>query len=71
MADKTLTCKDCGAEFVFTEGEQQFYAEKVSQMNLKDAQNVEKQEKHKEETTILTTNFKRDRANKSSVSLFF
>ena len=28
MADKTLTCKDCGAEFVFTEGEQQFYAEK-------------------------------------------
>ena len=28
MADKTLTCKDCGAEFVFTAGEQQFYAEK-------------------------------------------
>ena len=28
MADKTLTCKDCGAEFVFTEGEQQSYAEK-------------------------------------------
>ena len=28
MADKTLTCKDCGAEFVFTEGEQAFYAEK-------------------------------------------
>lgn len=28
MADKTLTCKDCGAEFVFTEGEQNFYAEK-------------------------------------------
>lgn len=28
MADKTLTCKDCGAEFVFTEGEQVFYAEK-------------------------------------------
>jgi DNA replicative helicase MCM subunit Mcm2 (Cdc46/Mcm family) len=28
MADKTLVCKDCGAEFVFTEGEQQFYAEK-------------------------------------------
>ena len=22
MADKNLTCKDCGAEFVFTEGEQ-------------------------------------------------
>ncbi|WHH58168.1 zinc-ribbon domain-containing protein [Petroclostridium sp. X23] len=28
MADKNLTCKDCGATFVFTEGEQQFYAEK-------------------------------------------
>ena len=28
MADKTLTCKDCGAEFLFTEGEQAFYAEK-------------------------------------------
>ena len=27
MADKTLICKDCGAEFVFTEGEQAFYAE--------------------------------------------
>jgi DNA replicative helicase MCM subunit Mcm2 (Cdc46/Mcm family) len=28
MADKTLVCKDCGNEFVFTEGEQEFYAEK-------------------------------------------
>ena len=26
--DKTLTCKDCCAEFVFTAGEQEFYAEK-------------------------------------------
>ncbi len=26
--DKTLVCKDCGTEFVFTAGEQQFYAEK-------------------------------------------
>ncbi|MFV0411792.1 MAG: zinc-ribbon domain containing protein [Oscillospiraceae bacterium] len=24
--DKNLTCKDCGAEFVFTAGEQEFYA---------------------------------------------
>ena len=23
--DKTLVCKDCGAEFVFTAGEQEFY----------------------------------------------
>ena len=26
--DKTLICKDCGNEFVFTTGEQEFYAEK-------------------------------------------
>lgn len=26
--DKTIVCKDCGAEFVFTEREQQFYASK-------------------------------------------
>ncbi|NLB90627.1 MAG: zinc-binding protein [Clostridiales bacterium] len=26
--DKTLACKDCGAEFIFTAGEQEFYAEK-------------------------------------------
>lgn len=24
--DKTLTCRDCGKEFVFTAGEQEFYA---------------------------------------------
>lgn len=28
MADKTLICKDCNEEFVFTEGEQEFYKEK-------------------------------------------
>ena len=26
--DITLTCKDCGAVFVFTAGEQEFYAQK-------------------------------------------
>lgn len=26
--DKTLVCKDCGQEFVFTTGEQEFYEEK-------------------------------------------
>lgn len=29
--DKTLTCVDCGKEFVFTAGEQEFYAEKEYQ----------------------------------------
>ena len=28
FSDKTLTCKECGAEFVFTAGEQEFFAEK-------------------------------------------
>ena len=26
--NKTLVCKDCGEEFIFTAGEQEFYAEK-------------------------------------------
>ncbi|KPU44094.1 hypothetical protein OXPF_22610 [Oxobacter pfennigii] len=28
MADKVIICKDCNAEFVFTENEQAFYKEK-------------------------------------------
>ncbi len=28
MEDKTLVCKDCGKEFVWTVGEQEFYQEK-------------------------------------------
>lgn len=28
MTDKTLVCQDCGNEFVFTVGEQEFYKEK-------------------------------------------
>lgn len=28
FVDKTLTCRDCSAEFVFTVGEQEFFAEK-------------------------------------------
>ncbi len=28
MEDKTIVCKDCGAEFVFTVAEQEFYKEK-------------------------------------------
>ena len=26
--DKTLVCKECGKEFTFTAGEQEFYAER-------------------------------------------
>ncbi|QHI72696.1 zinc-ribbon domain-containing protein [Aminipila terrae] len=28
MPDKTLICKECGKEFIFTEGEQAFYKAK-------------------------------------------
>ncbi len=28
LQDKTLTCRECGAEFVFTASEQDFYAQK-------------------------------------------
>ena len=28
MEDKTITCRDCGSEFTFTTGEQEFYKEK-------------------------------------------
>ena len=28
MEDKTLICQDCGQEFIFTVGEQEFYKEK-------------------------------------------
>ena len=28
MPDKTIICKDCNSEFIFTEGEQAFYKEK-------------------------------------------
>ncbi|MEG0073042.1 MAG: zinc-ribbon domain-containing protein [Clostridia bacterium] len=28
MQDKTITCKDCGKEFIFTVAEQEFYQEK-------------------------------------------
>lgn len=28
MQDKSITCRDCGREFVFTAGEQQFFAQK-------------------------------------------
>ena len=28
MEDKTLVCMDCGKEFIWTAGEQEFYAQK-------------------------------------------
>ena len=31
--DKTLVCRECGTEFVFSASEQEFYKKKASQMN--------------------------------------
>ena len=28
MADKTISCQDCGREFIFTEEEQNYYTER-------------------------------------------
>ena len=44
--DKTLVCKECGKEFVFTAGEQEFYAERGFQNEnnekyLKDEQPID------------------------------
>lgn len=55
MADKTLVCSDCGNEFVFTEGEQAFYAEKGFTNDQKDAQNAERQENNKDLIKIKKT----------------
>ena len=32
--DKTLVCKDCGKEFVWTAGEQEFYASRGFELSL-------------------------------------
>lgn len=40
--DEKLVCEDCGAEFIFTAGEQEFYAEKGLVNKPKDVRNAEK-----------------------------
>ncbi len=44
--DKTLTCKDCGNEFTFTAGEQEFYSERGFQnepLRCRDCRNSRKE----------------------------
>lgn len=43
--DKTLICKECGKEFVFTAGEQEFYAEKGFVNEPRDARLAAMQER--------------------------
>ena len=48
--DKNIVCKDCGAEFVFTAGEQRFYAEKGfnnEPVRCKDCRDKKKAESNK------------------------
>ena len=47
--DKTLVCKDCGKEFTFTAGEQEFYAEKALNTNPRDAETAATPEKARPE----------------------
>jgi CxxC-x17-CxxC domain-containing protein len=47
--DKTLVCKDCGADFIFTAGEQEFYAEKGFQnepARCRDCRNSRKRQRN-------------------------
>ncbi len=50
MSDKTLVCSDCGCEFVFTEGEQEFYAEKGFTNEPKRCPECRKQKKQQRRT---------------------
>ncbi len=47
MQDKTLICRDCGQEFIFTAGEQEFYAERgfSAPLRCKDCRQKRKQQK--------------------------
>lgn len=47
MEDKKIICKDCGKEFIFTVGEQEFYKEKGFEMILLDVLIAEELEKLK------------------------
>jgi len=53
VADKILTCKDCNAEFVFSEGEQAFYLEKGFQNEPQRCPACRQARNSKEGTTVL------------------
>lgn len=46
MPDQEITCRDCGANFTFSEGEQEFYAQKnlSAPQRCKDCRNARKNE---------------------------
>ena len=54
--DRTLVCEGCGNEFVFTAGEQQFYAEKGFENDPKrcpDCRKARKEEKRARRETFI------------------
>ena len=56
--DKTLICKQCGNEFIFTAGEQEFYAEKGFQnepQRCKNCRDTRKQSSKQNREMFVTT----------------
>lgn len=50
--DKDLVCKDCGVTFIFTVGEQEFYAEKGFEnepQRCRECRNIRKQNRNSQE----------------------
>ena len=50
MADQQLACRECGANFTFSDGEQEFYASRnlSAPQRCKDCRNARKQERFKD-----------------------
>lgn len=53
--DKTLICKDCGKEFTFTAGEQEFYAEKGFENEPQRCKECRAAKRHPQEQAELCT----------------
>lgn len=58
MEDRTLKCKDCGADFIFTAGEQEFYKEKGftnEPQRCKNCRDAKKQSRNSEREMFIAT----------------
>ena len=53
--DEKLICEDCGAEFIFTQGEQEFYAEKGLVNKPKRCQSCRKLRRQKSKKRLYDT----------------
>lgn len=66
MKDITIVCKDCGEEFAFTVGEQQFYKEKGLEnqpIRCKDCRDKKKQQRDNRSNRDNRNNRYEDRNN--------